>query len=123
MLWFLASPYTNYVAGHEAAYQRAKIVTNKLLTRGIAVYSPIVYSHQFVAYGLPITAKDWEFLNDEMTRVCDGCIVYQLEGWKTSAGVKREVDYFTEQNKPIEPLPEDIISILNFLDILKKKYP
>ena len=106
MLFYLASPYTRFPHGYEIAYQQALAITVKLLRYQVPVWSPIVYSHQFVAYGLPIEAKDWEFLDKAMTVACTGLIVYQMESWENSTGIAREIEWFTEQGKPIEYLEE-----------------
>ena len=108
-LWYVASPYTKYRHGYEIAYQRALAITVELLKHKIPVWSPIVYSHQFVAYGLPIEAKDWMFLDEAMIKACTGCIVYMMEGWEQSSGIIHEVQLFREQGKHIEYLPEDAL--------------
>jgi Domain of unknown function (DUF1937) len=107
MLLYLATPYTKYPAGREAAFRRALEITAKLMSVKIPVWSPIAYTHQFVAEGLPVEAVHWEFLDKAMTDACDGCLVYTMEGWDESAGVAKELEWFRAQNKPVWYIAED----------------
>jgi hypothetical protein len=100
-LFYLASPYTHYPYGRIAAFERVLNITVKLLAVKIPVWSPIVYSHQFVSRGLPIEAEHWEFLDKAMLEACDGCMVYMLEGWSESKGIAKELEWIQQQDKPI----------------------
>jgi NTP pyrophosphatase (non-canonical NTP hydrolase) len=121
-LWYLASPYTKYIHGYEDACYRVKLLTTELLRYQIPVWSPIVYTHQLVEHGLPIEATNWRFLNEPMTHFCTGCIIYMMQGWEESDGISQEIDWFTENEKPIEYLAEDTIPI-SFIKHLRATYP
>lgn len=121
MLFYLASPYTKYVHGHEDAFYRVKLVTAALLRHQIAVWAPIVYSHQFCLDGLPVEAEHWMFLDEEMVKVCDGCIVYMMQGWDESDGVRHELDLFNKARKPVEYLGESV-PINDYAEYLKSSF-
>jgi len=102
-IWYLASPYTKYVRGLDAACNDVAAVAAALLGSGIHVFSPITHSHPIADAGA-LEATDlefWEKLDRHFCEMAHGCIVALLPGWENSAGVAREVRYFVEANKPV----------------------
>jgi hypothetical protein len=106
-LFYLASPYSRYPLGREHAFDRALDLTVRLMKAKVPVWSPIVYSHQFVAHGLPIEAEHWEFLDGPMTLACSGCLVYMLDGWTRSLGIAKELEWFKSLGKPVRYIEEN----------------
>ena len=51
-LWYVATPYTRYAAGRDAAFHEACRVTARLLESGVKAYSPIAHTHPVAQYTL-----------------------------------------------------------------------
>ena len=108
-VWYLASPYSNYEAGHGAACQHVAHVAAQLIARGVLVFSPITHSHPIGYTGLlnPKELPIWEELDLPFMEMSVGCIVAMLPGWQNSTGTANEIRWFVEQNKPIVYLEVD----------------
>lgn len=102
-VYYLASPYSKYPAGHEQAFidickQGAFLAMNGIYTMGA-----IAHTHPIAMHG-EIDNQDhdfwlkWDFaLIDKL----DGMIVCMMEGWDKSVGVLREIEYCQKTGKPI----------------------
>lgn len=100
---YMASPYSRYHAGLDAAYSMACRASAELMKRGHRIFCPIAHSHPIATFG-DIDPLDWEFWSKqdgEMMRVCNGLIVLQMEGWSESVGVADEISAFEWQGKPV----------------------
>jgi hypothetical protein len=102
-LVYLATPYSKYFLGHEAAFSAACGITARLMTYGIAVYSPIAHMHHVALAGdLDPTDHDfWTKVNRPMIDACHGLAVARIFGWDKSRGIEDEVAAFTAAGKPI----------------------
>lgn len=102
-LAYLATPYTNYPAGREAAFREAARIAAWLATNDIIVFCPIAHSHPLSATGLlPETDHDlWMKLDAPFVEKCDYCIVAKMDGWQESRGVTYEIAEFTRTGKSI----------------------
>jgi hypothetical protein len=101
-IYYLASPYTHVdVVVRQRRYEAACLAISELLKAGQHVYSPIVYSHQLCAYGLPVDWQFWQEYDRRLLEICDGLIVLQLDGWQESVGVNAEMAIARELGKPI----------------------
>lgn len=101
MIWYLASPYTKFARGQDAAFSEAAKATAKLMAAGLVVYSPIAHSHPVATHG-NLDALDgafWLRQNMPMMERMDGIIVLKLPGWRESEGVKFEIDFFRREGK------------------------
>ena len=94
--WYIATPFTKYPHGHEAAYLKACEETTRLALLGIPVLSPIVHGWGMAKYGNApmVDATFWAQVNLPLMEAARGCIVVQMEGWTQSDGVRDEIDYF-----------------------------
>lgn len=106
MIWYLASPYTKFALGQEAAFSEAAKAAAKLMAAGLVVYSPIAHSHPVATYGglASVDALDgafWLRQNQPMMEKMDGIIVLKLPGWEESEGVQIEIDFFRRNKKPV----------------------
>lgn len=102
-LCYLATPFTHYRFGPEAAFVEAAQITAKLVKAGIITYSPIVHGWPLSRYG-DIDAFDhsiWLPLNEPMLIACDILIVARMDGWRDSLGVGVEIKHFEDTEKPI----------------------
>ena len=102
-LAYLASPYSRFHLGLEAAFIKASQIAAKLLVSGVKVYSPIAHTHPIAVYGDldPMNLNLWYPHGHVMMERCDCLIVAHMEGWDTSHGVKTEIEYFRKMDKPI----------------------
>ena len=100
---YVASPYTHYPYGHEAAAQDAGRVTAALMRMGICAYSPIVHSHAVAHVGglNKVDGAFWQRMDAPMVDAAEACIVVKMPGWDTSKGVTHEIAEFTAAGKPI----------------------
>lgn len=100
---YLATPYSNYAAGHEAAFKEAARIAAWLATKGVIVYCPIAHSHPMAESGLlPKTDHDlWMKLDAPFVAGATHCIVAKMDGWDKSRGVAFEIEAFQKAGKPI----------------------
>lgn len=100
---YIATPYTKYPAGIEAAFQDAARAVAGLLRKGFAAYSPIAHTHPVAIYGDidPLDHSIWLSLDEHMMRAADECFVIHMEGWDTSYGVAHEIKFFQDAGKPV----------------------
>jgi hypothetical protein len=88
---YLASPYTHENENvMENRYDKTRKVTEFLLSRGLPVYSSIVYGHHLK---LPHMWEFWKAFDLDMITLCDIIIVLTLDGWKESIGVQAEIEH------------------------------
>lgn len=100
--YYLATPYTKYHAGHDAAFQEAAKQTVLLMRGGVVVFSPIVHSHCLCVHGAMDGQTDfeaWRRVNETMMHKADGLIVCTMDGWSDSAGINSEIEWFRSQNR------------------------
>lgn len=101
-VYYLATPYSNWPLGHDAAAREAAMVTTRLQNSGFVVYSPIVHSHQLCMVDRSQLHPTLDHLSHEYWLAIDrvhvesacGLIVACMPGWDESRGVKQEVGWF-----------------------------
>lgn len=101
-LSYLASPYSRYHAGLDAAYSMACQASAVLMKRGHRIFCPIAHSHPIATFG-DIDPLDWEFWakqDGDMMKNCNGLIILKMEGWEESVGVTDEIGAFEWMSKP-----------------------
>lgn len=96
-LYYLAQPYSGT---HEEQNFRAAAALAALAhftSQGRHVYSPIAhFHHAALAHKLPTDAATYRRHNFDILERCDGIIVLQLPGWKTSVGLAEELQYASD---------------------------
>lgn len=102
-LWYLATPYTNFIYGVEVAARQAADIAGKLISEGENIFSPIVHSHMIahIAGIDPLDHDFWMHVDKAFISKCDGLIVAMMPGWTKSKGVRIEIDAFKKAGKPI----------------------
>ena len=112
-LWYLATPYTSWSIGAEAAAAFACATAAKLLASKVPVFSPIAHSHALVEDGLRDVQFDhefWVWADAPMVEACGGLIVptYHRHNngrreipWTMSKGIAHEIKRVTAAGKPI----------------------
>ena len=105
-LGYLASPYAKYPAGAEQAFIDVCAIAGQLIQSGMAIYSPIAHCHPIAVHtGMKLHNYElWIPLDKMMLDRCDVLIVAHMLGWQDSIGIKIEIDYFIEADKPIYDL-------------------
>ena len=101
--WYLASPYSKYPAGLEAAFQEVCRQTALLIRHGIPVYSPIAHTHPIAIHGGmdPLDHGIWLPADLPLMRAAHGLIVCQMATWDQSYGIGEEIKEFTKLGLPI----------------------
>ena len=101
--FFVASPYTHPdPAVPHMRYVDALVFSAGCLKAGIPVFSPIVYTHPLaLQHDLPDTYPFWRTLSRNMIKPSHGLIIYMLDGWRTSTGLRDEEAYAAELDKLI----------------------
>lgn len=82
-------------------YRAAVRATWALTRQGHIVFSPIVHSHPLAEHGLPGDWPFWERIDRAFLERADELLVLQLDGWRESVGVGREIAIATELGKPV----------------------
>lgn len=102
--WYIATPYTKFEQGYEAAYDFACLVTAELMLEGLEVFSPIAHSHG-IAHYLPkevVFSHDFWMARDEpLMAGAQGIIVCMHPGWEESDGIAHEIDFFRSRGKSV----------------------
>lgn len=103
---YLACPYTDpNPAVRLARFNVATAVAADLIRAGHIVYSPITMTHpiDIVLAGESSTLGSdyWVAFDEAFMAMCSEMVVIRLDGWQNSNGIRREIAYFTEHNKPI----------------------
>ena len=101
--WYLATPYSRYPYGIEAAYSEACIQTALLIRAGIPVFSPIAHTHGVAVHGNidPLDHTVWIPSDQPMMDAASGLIMLQMQGWQESFGMALEYEAFRDAGKDI----------------------
>jgi Domain of unknown function (DUF1937) len=103
-LVYLATPYTKYPRGLDAACYDACALAGKLYRHGLRnIYSPIAHAHPIaVCSGLdPRDYSIWLPHNEAQMEVHEAMAIGMLEGWRESFGIAHEYETFVDAGKPI----------------------
>lgn len=100
---YLASPYTDPdPAIMQQRYDQVLEFAAKITQTGKLVYSPIVHYHPMASrFDLPREANYWERANKAMLGRARTLWIYQLEGWDTSVGVNKEIEWAVDLWLPV----------------------
>jgi len=103
MFGYLATPYTLYPKGLEAAFALACNEAGLFADAGIPIFSPIAMCHPIaVIYGLdPTDHKIWLPFIEPFMQAASYLVVLEAEGWRDSYGIKVEMAAFEVAKKPI----------------------
>jgi hypothetical protein len=101
--WYLASPYSKYPDGLEAAFRDVCRATAHLITNSVKVYSPIAHTHPVAIHGDvdPLDHSIWLPADEPMMRAAHGLIVCKMETWEISYGIGVEIRLFQDMGRPI----------------------
>ena len=100
--YYLASPYSKHPKGPKVAFERVLAQTAYLMSYGIPIFSPIVYSHILESQGqVRGDHAYWMSVDYPFMHAAIGGIVFRDDGWRDSKGVSEEIAYFTSARKPL----------------------
>ena len=100
---YLATPYSLYDKGLNAAFKESSRIAGLLAQRGINVFCPIALAHPMSAFS-GIDPKDhdfWMARDEPWMEVCEALVVARMQGWQNSRGVGAEIDIFEKADKPV----------------------
>lgn len=104
---YLAGPYTHADPKvREARFRALTHAAAQLVAAGHIVYSPITHSHpidlSLKSDGVThLESAFWVAYDEAFMQHCSMIVVLMLDGWSNSSGVRREIEYFTERQRPI----------------------
>lgn len=112
-LIYVATPYSKYPGGLEQAFIDACKLTARLLQQGLKVYSPIAHTHPIAIHGGidPLDLSIWLKFDAIMMDKAAALLVAMMPRWENSTGVRHEIDYFVEADKPVYFLSPDDLSV------------
>lgn len=101
---YLGQPYAHRSPEvMEQRYDRAAHAAAQLFKAGIHVFAPIVHWHKLAqAYNLPREHEPWMKYDLDMLSRCDGLYILCLEGWQESKGLRDEVEFAVNFQKPVQ---------------------
>lgn len=111
--WFIASPYSKYPGGLDAAFRLAVRARGLLLQCGVPCFTPIVHSHP-VAFECGLDPRDlniWLPAEEPLRKNAYGLIVLCGESWEDSEGTKLEIQEFKDLNKPVRYMQPNKITL------------
>ena len=107
-LIYLATPYSLYAGGLDAAAEAAAGIAGVLIASGARVFSPIAHFHAVARARRDLDPRDgafWARQNLPFVDAATGLVVALIPGWAESIGVAEEIDAFTRAGKPIWKIP------------------
>jgi hypothetical protein len=101
--WYIATPYSGYPEGIDAAYEEACKAGAYLIRHGVKVFVPIAHTHPLAVIGSldPFDHSLWMAQDEPFVDEAKGLIVVMMESWEQSRGIAEEIRKFREQGKPI----------------------
>lgn len=101
--WYLASPYSKYPAGLEAAFRDICKAAGYLINNKVPIFCPIAHSHPISMHG-NLDALDhdvWLPADKPFFEGASGIIVCKMDTWEKSYGINYEIEAFRQLGKPI----------------------
>jgi hypothetical protein len=103
---YLACPYTHpSYSVREQRFNAATKVAAALIRQGHVVFSPITMTHPIdsILAGEEATlgSNYWVEFDEAFMDACSAMVILKIDGWNLSDGIRREIEYFRMQRKPI----------------------
>lgn len=103
---YLACPYTDanrFV--REERYQLATRAAASLILKGRIVFSPITMTHPLdvllAGEANTLGSDYWVKFDVAFMAACSEMAILNIDGWRESSGIRREIAYFRSHSKPI----------------------
>lgn len=109
--YYLATPYSKYPDGIEAAFVVACEQTAILVNAGVPVFCPIAHTHGVAVHGGidPMNHDIWIPADRPFMEQAKGLIFCKLPSWEVSFGMNAEREFFEQSGKPIFMMEPGII--------------
>jgi len=122
--FYLATPYTKYPEGRDAAHKAACRQAARILQKGISVFCPIAHTH-FIAEEGDLITKDLKFwleIDQAFMSASIGLIFCLLPSWEISNGMREELNYFEYVSRAVFYLEPDgsLDEIVNYWNLTCK---
>lgn len=109
---YLASPYSvkNPISQRQATllrfkrYEKVCRMAAELMKQGEVVFCPIAHSHPIETLGMPgeLYGQDFWLKQDfPLLKAAKELIVFKMDGWEQSSGIKAEIEFAKKNNIPI----------------------
>lgn len=103
---FLACPYGHSDAGVvEQRFRASNVIAARIVRAGATVFSQVSMSHPINAemHGLDKAAIGalWAPVDAVFMDAMEELVVLDITGWKESAGVAREIEFFKERGRRV----------------------
>lgn len=101
---YIASPYTHDDPEvRRLRYEKTRDFTAHLISKyHMHVFSPIVMTHDIaISHSLPYEVTFWKAWNIALLTPATGLLLFQIDGWDRSAGMRHEIDFAKNFGKPI----------------------
>jgi len=103
---YLACPYTDpSFEVRVERFNKATAAAAELIQGGYYVYSPITMTHPIdivlADEGETLGSDYWVEFDEAFMRFCSELVILKVDGWDRSAGIKREVEFFEREKKPV----------------------
>ena len=102
--FYLSNPYNGTIKEQQYRAAAAAETCFHLISKHIAVFSPIVHNHAMFSYIAEMTPQmrhDFIMSFDlTMLAQADGMLILKLSGWEQSIGVATEIDFCKTHDIP-----------------------
>ncbi len=101
---FLSNPYSNINPEIiEERYQKCLELGHHMIQNDVDLISPILIGHQIVKKYVMLESdwNRWEKYCKNLINISSTILVFKLDGWEQSTGVKAEIDYAKSKGKRI----------------------
>ena len=100
---YLATPYSKYPRGIDAAFEEACKVTAYLIQQGVRVFCPIAHTHPIAMHGGidPLDHAIWIPADKPFMDGAAALLVCQMESWEKSYGINIEIKEFQAAGKNV----------------------
>lgn len=109
---YLASPYSHADESvREKRFWQACEKAAQYVVKGIAVFSPIAHTHHMADFMPEAKRMDfdlWMKMDLPLLRAADELHILCLDGWRSSRGVTREIEYANQIGIPVKQVFLDI---------------
>lgn len=94
--WYLATPYSKYPGGIEAAFIEACNCSAWLIRQGVRVFCPISHTHPIAIHGSidPHDHAIWLPADKPFMDGARGIVTAMMPTWQDSYGIKQEIAEF-----------------------------
>lgn len=111
---YLASPFSKYETGLDAACCDVSTLGGKLIKKGLlSIYSPIAHSFTLAYFGDidPRNHKLWLEAERPRMEAASCMIIAMMDGWRESFGIAFETNLFRKAGKPIFYIDPETLEI------------